>query len=189
MRNNNTKFINTVVLFVFMSLLLACQQQEQSVEKKLFFSIEDYFTEQIQILEQGNYSLEKSIDINDRKEVKQLKKVDYQMELASFIDNDINRPAWSDKYSVDSLLETGQLKMIAYQALDNSLQVQNVTIYYTEKKEVEHISITSESDSVLSNSKKEMDYYPLKHYHILSVETTKTGDVIKVEIDGRFIVE
>ncbi len=189
MKNRNAHFINTVIYLVFIGMFSACGTKEQSIETKSFFSLKDYFEQQIQMLEQATYPLKKSIAINDRTEQQQLDKVDYKTELAPFIDNDINRPSWMDKYVVDSLLDAGRLKTITYQALEPTLSTQKIIIQYNENQTIEHISIESENSTVLSDSERKLDYYPLKHYIISNKETTKTGDIVEVEIKGKFILE
>lgn len=189
MRNSNVSKTRVFIFLAFVGLFSACNEAEKSIDTASFFSIENYFNEQIEILKKGIFQLEKTIVINERKETKKIENINYQIELAPFIDNDINKPAWSDKYSIDSLIESGQLKTITYQALEASLKTQSLSIHFVENERVEYISITAKSHSVLSDSEKKLDYYPLTRYNILSKETTKTGDVVEVAIAGRFVLE
>jgi len=189
MRNNNVSFIRFFAFLALIGLFSACEGEEKSADIVSFFSIENYFNEQIQNLEKGAYQLEKTLTINERAETKKTENIDYQTELAPFVNHDINRPAWSDKYSIDSLIESGQLKTITYQALDASLKTQSLSIHFVENERVSFVSITTKSHSVLSDSEKKLDYYPLSRYNILSKETTKTGDIVEVEIAGRFVLE
>ena len=176
--------ISNITLAILLSFSFSCQPAQAVVHESSYFSLKDYFENQIQLLEEQAYSLEKAITINGKKEAKNIETPKFQTELASFINNDINKPAWAGKYAVDSLIQEGRLKTIHYKAQDESLHTKEISIHFDTNGDVNNISLTAFSQSALSSSKKVMQYFALKNYIIESSETNKAGDAVEIQIAG-----
>lgn len=177
------------LLLIFGISLTACQQSnaDNKPNVQLFFSLKDYFNQEIKKLEQQAHRLEKTVTLNGQKEVKVFEHIDYHKEFAPFIDNDINRLAWADKYQADSLVENGQLKAIQYQATDISLKTRQINIEFSPLGEVEIVSLQQENNSVLTQAAKKLSYVAQKQYSIHTQETNKTGDVMDIKIEGKIL--
>ena len=104
-----------IVFLGWIILLAACQEVaipiEQSNEPAIFFDLKAFFQKEKVRLKKLN-AFKKTVSINGVSEEKALTTLDFDNELSIFIASDINRPAWSDKYKVDSLFTAQKLSLI-----------------------------------------------------------------------------
>ncbi|MEK7254564.1 MAG: hypothetical protein AAB316_07460, partial [Bacteroidota bacterium] len=114
-------------------LLFACQDNQPSGESKSdssqpFFDLKGYFNQEVQRLANIR-SIKKTAVVDGQKEEKMLDTLNFEQELKIFSDNDINRPAWSGKYQMDSIFnENKELVKLNYTASDESLKTQKMEI-------------------------------------------------------------
>ena len=73
-----------------------------SLKVKKYFDLKGFMQEEVKRLS-GREAFTKSLYVNGETETKSEVKIDLDKELDIFSESDINRPAWSDKYKVDSL--------------------------------------------------------------------------------------
>ena len=134
---------------------------------KVFFDLGDYFSKQYQILE-AKGSVQKTTSINGVKETQMIDSINFKQELTVFVESDINRTSWMDKYSADSTFsDSRQLLKIEYTALDEKLRTKKVVVTYT-KGMVENISIRNASKNIITDAEQILDYSPTKGYKISS---------------------
>lgn len=175
-------------IFFYFLLFVACQQetiQEVPADRgNYFFDLKAFFNKEIERLDKVS-SFQKLVQINDKKEEKTFDELDLKSELAVFINSDINRPAWSDKYSVDSVFnEQKQLIKITYLARDKKLKTNSLTVYF-ENSEVNSIHILKKAENLATDSFQELKYWAGKGYSVLNNQTLIMSDpqTIKVEVN------
>jgi len=171
-----------IVFFIIIIFLSACQEVatpiKQADKPNIFFDLKGFFQKEKARLEKIN-SFKKIVSIDGESEEKTLAKLDFDNELSIFIASDINRPAWSDKYKVDSTFtENKQLKKLTYSALDNSLKTKTLSIDFKENS-ASHITIEKSTDNTIAQSKQSLTYdidkgYSIQSMQTLSLSTTKT---------------
>jgi len=176
-----------VFSLVLVLILSACQEVTTPAENNqvnIFFDLKDFFQKEITSLEKIN-SFKKTVSINGVSEEKELAKLNLDNELSIFIASDINRPAWSDKYKIDSLFTPQkELSQITYRTLDEKLKTKKITIDF-QAKTVSKIAIEKATDNAVAQSKQVLKYTVGKGYSIqseqaLSLSETKT---ILVQVD------
>ncbi|MFK7979763.1 MAG: hypothetical protein AB8G86_07255 [Saprospiraceae bacterium] len=170
-----------VFLGLIMVFLPACQEVTTAVDvdnRAIFFDLKDFFQKEKARLEKIN-SFKKTVSINGVSEEKTLTTLNFDNELSIFIASDINRPAWSDKYKVDSVF-TAQKKLsqIKYTVLDESLKTKKVAIDF-QNNAVANIEIEKATDNAVAQSKQTLSYhvgkgYAIKSEQALSLSDTKT---------------
>jgi len=172
---------------VLMALLgfSACIEVPTATAKKdlAFFDLKNYFNEEIKNLSRIK-QVKKSVAINGVIEELVKDSLNFEEELSVFLDSDINRVAWIDKYKVDSLNTNGQLQSITYSALDEKLKTQSLIINY-KNNQVDQISIKNNRTSLVSDSAQELEYRVEKGYTVVSRQNTTITDerLLKVHVE------
>ncbi len=173
-------------------LLFACRpdnyQDEPGLnvtEQQPFFDLSNYFQKEQVRLSALRSSFTKKATVNGKEETKVFESLDFEKELAMFIDSDINKVAWLDKYEVDSTLVNGQLKTINYSTPDQSLKTQALSIHF-DREIVSQVDILRKSTSIAANVKQELTYKPALGYSIISTQNTKLSDPEVIELEVRF---
>lgn len=168
-------------------LLFACQNSPglNVTEQQPFFDLSNYFQEEQERLSKLTSSFTKKATVNGKEETKTFETLDFTKELAMFMDSDINKIAWLDKYEADSTLVDGQLQQINYRTPDQSLKTQALTISF-EKETVSQVDILRKSTSIAANVRQELTYQPTIGYSIKSIQNTKLSDPEVIELEVRF---
>ncbi len=177
-----------IVFLGLIAFLAACQEVttpiDQSDKSVVFFDLKAFFQKEQVRLEKIK-TFKKTVSINGISEEKELSTLNFDNELSIFIASDINRPAWSDKYKVDSLF-TPQKKLskITYTLLDKSLKTKKITIHF-QNDAVATIEIEKATDNAVAQSKQTLSYtvdkgYVIQSEQALSLSDTKT---ILVQVD------
>ncbi|MFT6814954.1 MAG: hypothetical protein ACJAZ3_000850 [Sphingobacteriales bacterium] len=143
------------LIFLTALILAGCSSSPISTEKDLFFSISDYFKAEIQRLENEKPQIAKKITKDGIEESIQTIK-SWDKELKVFIKSDINKAAWRDLYSVDTVIDSGS-KTITYVSTDKSIQVKKVVVKFS-KSEVKSITIQSSEKNPLYDSSTDLFY-------------------------------
>lgn len=170
--------------------LLSCgqaQEAEAAIEAKAyFFSLEKFFQAEAERLEKIGQSLDKTIQINDQEENHLVEQVDYKREFSMFRKADINRPAWRDKYQVDSLYTDEQLRKIHYLSLDPELKTQEIEVNLDQDGKVAQIMVRSKTETALAGNQSRMTYDPAQGYQINTTQKNRTAETLSIQIDGKF---
>lgn len=181
-------FLSFCILITASLLLVlsACQQESPGTvppSNARFFDLKAYFQQEAKTLSAQQPEVIKRLEIDGKTEEQQPKNLDFNDELRLFTDADINRPAWLDKYSVDSLLDNGHLKRLSYKALEEDLKTRELQIDFQNDK-VSEIHILKKFDTAIASTEQKLDYYPGKGYSINNRQKTVMQDpqLFKVEV-------
>lgn len=118
----------------------------------------------------GQRQISKTTTINGKSEQHTLQQVDFNKELAVFVNADINRPAWLDQYQIDSLFNTsGQLNGLVYTSKNEDLKTKRFEIAL-EGARVSKIMIKNISESLIAHVEQDLVYEPAKGYSISSFQ-------------------
>jgi len=167
--------------------MIACQPAmptEKNGTQASFFDLKDFFDKEINSLSSIK-GIKKTVLVDGVEEEQERTTFNLEEELASFIDADINRPAWLDQYRVDSVLNSQeQLQELQYEALKPTLKTKKITITF-EKGVVTRITIKRGLSNMAATSVQELIYYTGKGYSIKKdqslVFSTPTAMSMEVE--------
>lgn len=174
-------------LTFFMSCsLFACTPSTEGVTpEERFFDLSQYFNEQVTRLAKQD-EVQKEATINGKKESQTITNPNFQQELQLFIDSDINRTSWLDKYAVDSTSDAaGQLTELVYTALEDRLRTRRVEISFINDK-VNQVDILNATDNVIAQTKQELSYTPQSGYVIKSFQDILFTDPRTLEVKVSF---
>jgi hypothetical protein len=132
-----------------------------------------FFNKEAARLTKSKIKTEKRLTFNDKKDQLPNAKLDFEKELAVFINSDINKLSWRDKYQADSLYDDQKvLTKIQYKALEKQLKTQQVSIEFAGSK-VSKIRIHNRLKSIIAQSEEELLYEPAVGYAINGTEVMR----------------
>ena len=168
------------------TLLLGCIPEEtaEAVELTPFFNLQAFVDAEVERLEANVPRADKSITFNEEVESHEAMELDYEDELAVFRNADINRPAWLEKYSIDSTRGGSRLQ-VEYVALDTTLAVRSMRVIQ-EGEQVVRIEVESQTGTVLSDGRRFLRYEPATGYLIDSYQDRRFGGNLDTRIEVRF---
>jgi len=184
------KFVAFITIsFLSLCLLVsACQPTSDSaiLLESRFFDLKGYFEQEIQRLgEKGK--AQKQVMVDGKKEERGVDSVDFRKELNVFASSDINRPAWSDAYKVDSVFnKSGEVLRLGISALDKNLKAQQITIDYFDRN-VSKIFIENVSKNPITTAIQRLTYMPSAGYIIESHQDIHVGGEHDFKVEVHFI--
>ena len=167
---------------------MACSQDQPAQETNIatpFFDLKAYFNQQVEHLQEEQPKIIKKVRIGESTEENALSEVDFEKELQIFQRSDINRPAWADKYEIDSTFASGKLQSIQYTAKDTSLTTRLLYIGFQEG-DVNAIRVNNRTYSAIASTEQNLLYQAASGYRIESIQKTIGSDSKKVWIDVAF---
>jgi len=168
--------MKSVLIRALFSLLVlnftACdtnESQKKNTSNK-FFDLSDYFEKEIKSLKENKVSFDKEITREDISQVKHHVDVDWNTELALFIESDINKKAWEEYYSIDTVFSDSNEFVVNY-VLDaqKDLAVKKVKLNF-EANECVEVKIYREEENPLFISKQELIYSRGIGYQIIGFQ-------------------
>jgi hypothetical protein len=165
---------NIVVFLLLVCLVSACSQDQSkpmpNVGIKKFFDLKGYFKKEIEVLN-GSKGIRKRVTTNGKTEERVLDSLNFENEFALFEQSDINRPAWLDKYKIDTVRienDSTRAYSVSYLAKEEKLKTKELTVVYTKDKEVAEINIVNSDKSLFSSMQQTLFYRPKKKYTVSS---------------------
>lgn len=164
-----TKYGITGILALSGLLLAGCQGKPDKGARgadAFFFDLSGYLKQEIARLEQDQPSGTKRVQFDEQTDASAFQRLNYSEELAPFLDADINKVSWRDKYRADTTLQQdGQIQSIRYTALEKNLKTRELTVRYAEGQ-LSDIEIRYLLKSIIAESEQHMRYRPGKGFSI-----------------------
>jgi hypothetical protein len=173
-------------LFLILVIIMSCQKAEKPSELK-YFDLAGLMKTQIEWLNKNKPAVKKSILLGKDAENIQMDSLDWEKELALFVQADINKKAYVKSYAVreagsevEYVLNSGE-----------SLPVKTMKVLFDAEKEPQSVIITTETSNYLLNAKRKLELRlqgnQLKSYHIRSEQKLFVGDTENIEVSGEII--
>lgn len=183
----------TVFFCLGIIFLIACSKEPNSANntstKQIYFSLKDFFEGEIEKLQSQQIVLHKDAYLNEKVEKKALHEIDWVTEFHSFVNSDINKPAWKDSYRIDSLAnKLGQTQLV-YTALNPDLRTQEIVVSFG--KDVATpvlIRVVNQSQNPIYDSVERLQYEVGKSYSIENEQKIMWMEGDKFKIKGEFFV-
>jgi hypothetical protein len=150
-----------IALLVF-GFLASCSGTEQrSPDAAIqYFDVQGYFNKEAQRLSKSNPTLNKTVVVNGATEQKSIKISDWNKELASFIDADINKRAWEGEFTaVNSKNGT------VYSSDNEKVPVKRLEVI-KDKDGITGVTIIIKNSNYLYTSSDTLRYFPDSLYQI-----------------------
>lgn len=171
--------------WIYLLLFASCKQELKTTnsDPSPFFDLKGYFDGEVQRLHSSGKA-KKIVMAGGEQEVKVIDSVDFKRELGVFSGSDINRPAWSDKYVVDSMFnEQKALVQLHFKAVDDMVKTRKIVVHF-EKDIVSKVIIENNTSSSIATSSQLLTYQPNIGYTIESHQKVAMTDeqVFKVTV-------
>ena len=151
-----------------------------------FFDLQEYFEKEVERLQARQPGVAKTVTFGGKTEEQRFDSLDFREELKVFLDADINRVAWWDRYSIDSVRTSGALRSIRYAALDPNLKIRSVVLDFTADS-LSKVAIKLFSDSPASRFSQELIYRPGDGYRIETQQKVVLSKPEDLLVDARFL--
>lgn len=186
--SNNQFYRAWLGLFFLFCIVLACDPSDGTSPSSAqgFFDLKGYMEQEISRLGQEQPSVRKEIRLQDQSEVKTFDSLDYAKELAMFIKADINKVAWLDKYTVDTLWaeeEQQQIAGLVYSANSEGLKTQELKVDFDAEGAVREIYVKLGTESLVADVYQELTYQPDSGYRLLSEQSTAISSPNRIQVD------
>ncbi|MCI4651473.1 hypothetical protein [Phaeodactylibacter sp.] len=192
MKNRQTfismKYAPLFALVLLTALLhTSCEEQVAAVANQPdpFFDLEAYIEAQISSLNQKQPKVRKTILVEGQRETQQFDSLDYRTELKTFLNSDINRKAWVDKYKADSTFEGSQLKQVTYTATGADLKTRLLRVKY-DQGEVSDIYIENRTNSIVADVRQDLHFQPGQGYRLVTTQETVLSEEQEIEVEVKW---
>ncbi len=171
-------------LIVMTLVLAACQQGTRNAQTPpSFFDLKGYMEQQIAANEQYS-AIQKTVRIDGEEESKKLSDIGWKADLTAFSRADINKPAWLEKYRVDTLLEGGM--KIVYTAMEDKLITRKMTISFA-RDVVEEIIVEQQNHNEVYTADKKLVYQAQKGYSMQTKQKAPFSEARDYEVRVEFL--
>lgn len=145
----------------------------------------DFMKEEKKRMVNDKISLSKILSLNGETDTLYLVQPDFESELDVFIKSDINRPAFSDKYSVDSIFSSGKLYKITYTAKIDKVKTRKLRVQFDGQNKVVLVDIRLINGSPINKNVQHLIYRPNLGY-IIKDEQYFMGNKDEIMVEGFF---
>jgi len=171
---------------VFLSCSTQPSEQSQSAAEQyqtdVFFDLPAFFDSEIAAL--GKKGGIKSTSVNGKSEEVTIPELNLRRELQLFIDSDINKMAWVDKYEETIREEKGR-QVTTYTAKEEDMVTQILEVFKKEDQ-VELIYLRKKLSSRILNTEQEMTYRTGEGYSIQVNQTDGLIDGNEYEVEVKY---
>lgn len=170
---------------LFISLLvIGCAKSETQNSTKIYFDLAGLVNQQITELNKNQPLTHKNLVIEEKKEVLNTNKIDWQKELELFLQADLNKQSYQLSYNKE---EMPQMAVYTLKEGEN-LPVKSLKILFDEDKSVKHIEALIQTDNYLYQSEKHLlmtlDKNRLTNYQIEGWQELFIGKKKNFKVDG-----
>ncbi|HNE49977.1 MAG TPA: hypothetical protein PKM51_01270 [Chitinophagales bacterium] len=177
------KYIYIIIIFI-----TACQTatvQDHTSTGKEYFDLKGLVQQDIDTNTQRQYSELKSIRIDGKQETKQLDTVDWNKELKTIFESDINKPNWEGKYQVQT---TPDKKEYLYTTQSPKLPIRSMKVQYASASDaVVLVEIEKKIGSFLFSNQQFIQYIPHQSFKITAKQSAVFMQDFNSEIDVKFL--
>jgi len=181
------KMFRSILISFLFTLVFSCSQKGE-VNSQLpssFFSMIDFMEEEKKWMVNDNISLTKILSLNGETDTLYIMQPNFASELDVFIKADINRPALSDKYRVDSIFSSGKLYKITYTAKDEKMTTRKLSVQVDNQNKVVFIDIRLFNGSPITKNVQHLIYRPNNGY-VIKNEQYFMGNKDEIMVEGFF---
>ncbi|MCG3165677.1 MAG: hypothetical protein POELPBGB_01452 [Bacteroidia bacterium] len=185
---NFVSFVKTLCVLCGLFFISSCskKQEEKKSEPGKFFDLVAYFHNEAIALNKAKPEVTKTIIKDGSTETQTFSdSIDWKKELKIFTENGINKPAWKESFSADTLLENGK-NTIIYQTADAKIPVKEIKIITDSLWQPTEICIKRNAKNFLYTSEQTLNYVPGKSYGLDSEMHVRWTFDTKFSVDGVF---
>lgn len=160
------------------------QEEIQQPSVDPFFDVDSFFREEIAVWDSLQPTVTKQVLFDGVEEVGEFDSLDYDTQLRVFLDSDINKPAWFDKYRIDTIREEGRGYRVQYTSLSPKLRVQKLEVQWREGEPVA-IHVEKATRSLLETLEQNLTYQTGEGFTLEMLQKRLWGKTTRTTIEVR----
>lgn len=154
-----TGYLGLALLLPLLSCNSGASESTEVATIATFFSLSDFFSAEIDRLNTAQPECTKTLRVGGKEETQSGATLNYETELAAFLDSDINKPSWSDKYKVDSVFSNaGQLASLHYVAQDSGMYTREIRLGFDSLETVRTCFVRNRLTNFISDFRQNLYY-------------------------------
>lgn len=174
---DNTLITLSILLFAF--AMSSCdfdiEENKRLKENSFFFSTDMFFEDEQKRL-QNESGFTKSVNFNGREETMEIDSLNFEEEFAPFINSDINKAVWLDRYMCDTLFVQEIISKIDCSCQDKKLKTQKLSVDFKNGK-VSEVHLENQMNKMLLTTMEYLTYKKDISYQIKRVQILETGGI------------
>ena len=191
--------IARIFLLLMAGCFFSCADNAETAEKPalppVYFDVNSFLSEQMKHLNQTKPTVQKTVTNGELgPQTETLENVNWEQELAFFLEADINKPAWRQTYSGDTLTDktTGAKTYVYQNTTEEDAVVKLVKVDVTAGNQVKTIRLETRLNNALFFAGRQLqlscDTTPgknqLKTYQIHGVQKPVFGDSLRYTVEA-----
>lgn len=176
----------SIVFIVLLGCFFSCA--EKKTEKlDYYFDTKSFFQQEAIRLKQLNPIINKQVLLNEKTESTKGFIADWQNELLTFYEVDINKAAFVGKYLVDTIFVNNKISTVSCKAKDAVLKTRFISIHFdTLQQQPQKIELELATKNTLYSSTQVLVYEKNKFYSVKGTQKIKFLSPDKFEVKGVF---
>jgi hypothetical protein len=164
----NFPLLRSVFLGIaFIVVGISCTNPANNKQKQTYFAWKEFLSKEITRLKASKTPIKKSIILNEKKEEKTLTQINFENELAMFLEADLNKPAFENSY--DNLSE-GNIIWYSLKKEENQ-KVKKLLIHLDNAEMPENVEIVIQEKNILFSTEKILHmHFTEGHLQTYSIE-------------------
>lgn len=155
---------NILIGFISFVVMNGCNSEPEK-KLNLYFNLEKYFEEQITQLDSVKPEVQKIVTSDGKSETKSSRAIIWRNELKPFLEVDLNKPVFQNKFLVDTILGEESYSVV-YTAIDSTIPVQFAMVDFDDKQRVSQIRLKVISKNKIYSSEQSLSYQAFKGYSV-----------------------
>jgi len=178
------------ILYIIPALLfMACTEPEVVSNTDNIFDVKAYFEQEIIRLSNAKVAIVQVVNIDGEEERIEPDSINWENQLASFLVNDINKPAYNKEIKEVVIEDTLVIMKYMFNAKRLPLKTLEITFESADANTPLFMDFTLEESNLLYNMKRSLHYNPTIGYKI--TEKTSIIGLInnEIKLEGSYINE
>lgn len=180
-----TNTLSTLFFILFAFAMSSCnfdiEENKRLKENSFFFSTDMYFEDEQKRLENES-GFTKFVNFNGMKETMDIDSLNFIEEFAPFVNSDINKAVWLDRYMCDTTFVQDVMSKIDCSCQDKKLKTQKLSVDY-KNGEVTEVRLENQMNKMLLTTMEYLTYTKDVSYEIKRIQMLETGG-----IDSTFVM-
>ncbi|MCH8317140.1 MAG: hypothetical protein IIA88_01365 [Bacteroidetes bacterium] len=188
----------SIAAIFFSSCNLVPEKENAALKNNEYFNIAEFIDHQIDLLDSLDIKLSKTVRLNNKKETRTLKQIDWKKELVLFKELNVNKPSIRERYKQEIMYDTvNEILVKNYSPLDPELKIKFLKIGLSDNDKVNSIEgrlfdanllYKTEKFLKLSCKKQGDDQVIIDNYEISGFQKIILMDTFYYEIRSKIIL-
>lgn len=172
-------------------VLVGCVEAPSEIGREHYFDVAEFLEKQATRLTESGATVRKTVLLNGREERTVAGAVNWARELAPFEAADLNRPAWRDRYRIDTV-RRGEERRVTYVARDEDLPVDRLELLLR-GEHLHELRVDLRNRNVLYDSRRRLELFCdstthlVRSYGVRGYQKLILRDSVRFAVNARLV--